>query len=362
MASSVDTLRLLRLFRSAPPPLVETDPKRRAVYSAASEQFEQLLSASATIGFAARPLTLFYALSQGVRSIAAAAVRGPDWQPQAHGAKQRNAESVLSASIEVRKTGSLGLLSTALNASRFTGSIRLAAVWSALPELAMLSLDRARPRALRVELSELESDPATGMRVWVSNLPDHLRSASAEDLRRELERYPTPLGYGQPGQEYGKVPLWQFDALLVDWPVVPRPERDPSRVNVYKSFEMIALQQPDGSRWLIPSIDDEGRVPHLLQSWWLVLFSLSTFARYQPAEWREALDVDRSQVAVPLEHALDAALTALPQLIFQALLDVAKGSAVTASASTCAHIMPGGAGLAGQASVRGSTRSVQLQS
>jgi hypothetical protein len=53
MASPVDTLRLLRLFRSAPPPLVETDLERRAVYSAASEQFEQLLSASATVGFAA---------------------------------------------------------------------------------------------------------------------------------------------------------------------------------------------------------------------------------------------------------------------------------------------------------------------
>jgi hypothetical protein len=57
MASPVDTLRLLRLFRSAPPPLVETDLERRAVYSATSEQFEQLLSASATVGFAARPLT-----------------------------------------------------------------------------------------------------------------------------------------------------------------------------------------------------------------------------------------------------------------------------------------------------------------
>ena len=54
MASPVDTVRLLRLFHSAPPPLVDTDLERRAVYSAASEQFEQLLSASATVGFAAR--------------------------------------------------------------------------------------------------------------------------------------------------------------------------------------------------------------------------------------------------------------------------------------------------------------------
>jgi hypothetical protein len=90
--------------------LVEIDPERRAVYSAASEQFKQLLSASATVGFAARPLTLFYALSQGVRAIAAAAVSAPNWQPQAHGVAQRKSQSVVSASIEVKRKGSLGSL------------------------------------------------------------------------------------------------------------------------------------------------------------------------------------------------------------------------------------------------------------
>jgi hypothetical protein len=51
------------------------------------------------------------------------------------------------------------------------------------------------------------------------------------------------------------------------------------------------------------------------------------FARYQPAQWREALDVDQSHVAVPLEHALDVALTALPELIFQALWDLVDKAA-----------------------------------
>jgi hypothetical protein len=269
MASPVDTLRLLRLFRSAPPPLVETDLERRAVYSAASEQFEQLLSASATVGFAARPLTLFYALSQGVRGIAAAAVSEPDWQPRTHGASQRNGKSVVSASIEVKKNGSLALLSTALNAPRLTGSIRLAAVWSALPELATLPIDGAVPCALGVQLSEQESFPAGCARVWVSNLPDHLQSASVEDLTRELERYPTRLGYGRPALRRDKTaPFWGFDALAVDWPAVEVPERGPDHViarlrarAIYESFETIALKQPDGSRWLIPAIDDDGTYP-----------------------------------------------------------------------------------------------------
>jgi hypothetical protein len=293
MASPVDTLRLPRLFRSDPPPLVKTDPKRRAVYSAASEQFEQLLSASATVGFAARPLTLFYALSQGVRGIVAAAVSAPDWQPQAHGATQRNSQSVASASIEVKKKGSLGslgLLSTALSAPRFTGSIRLAAAWSAVPKLAALPIDTSVPRALDVQLSQVQSHPGTGARVWVSNLPDRLRGAPIEDLTRELERYPTPIGYGRPALlSDNSAPFWNSDVLLVDWPATPAPERGPDHVSIYKSFETIALRQWDGSRWLIPSIDNEGHVPHPLQAWWLILFSLSTFARYQPAQWREAL-------------------------------------------------------------------------
>lgn len=167
MASRVDTLRLLQLFRSEPPPLVETDPERRAVSSAACEQFEQLLSASAAVGFAARPLTLFYALSQGVRGIAAAAVPESYWQPRAHGATQRTSDSVVSALIEVRRSGSLGLLSTALNAPWLTGSIRLAAAWSAIPELTTLPIDSAVPRALELQLSEEALGRASGARVWV---------------------------------------------------------------------------------------------------------------------------------------------------------------------------------------------------
>jgi hypothetical protein len=323
MASPVDTLRLIRLFRSNPPSLVDTDPERRAVYSAASEQFEQLLSASATVGYAARPLTLFYALSQGVRGIAAAGVSAPGWQPQAHGATQRNSQSVVSASIEVKRgrLGSLGLLSKALSAPQLNGSIDLAAAWSAVPELATLPIDRAVPRALELQLSEVESVGGTAARVWVSNLPDHLRGAPVEDLTRELEHYPTSLGYGRPALLSDNSTLfWRSDVLLVDWPAMPLPERGPGHVSIHKSFRTIALRQWDGSRWLIPSIDGDGHVPHPLQAWWLVLFSLSMFARYQPAQWREALDVDRSQVAVPLEHALDVALRALPELILQGLL------------------------------------------
>src|SRR5262249_12327659 len=61
-------------------------------------------------------------------------------------------------------------------------------------------------------------------------------------------------------------------------------------------------------RWLIPRVGDEAdQLPPLLL-WWIVLFSLSLLARYEPAAWRAALDLDRSPRADPLTPPLDEAL------------------------------------------------------
>jgi len=83
-----DALARVRALRANPPGLAATDPKRRAVFGAALEQFEQLLGAAEVSGPASAPLPLFYALSQAGRAIAAA--RLPDhqrWDFTGHGLK-----------------------------------------------------------------------------------------------------------------------------------------------------------------------------------------------------------------------------------------------------------------------------------
>jgi hypothetical protein len=50
------------------------------------------------------------------------------------------------------------------------------------------------------------------------------------------------------------------------------------------------------------------------------LFGLSLLARYKPALWVQALAVDRSDRAVPLEVVLDQAVEALPALVYSALI------------------------------------------
>jgi hypothetical protein len=56
-----------------------------------------------------------------------------------------------------------------------------------------------------------------------------------------------------------------------------------------------------------------------LMLWWVLLFGLSSVARYDPELWVAALDVNRSKQAVPIEAALAEALIALPELILAAL-------------------------------------------
>jgi hypothetical protein len=53
--------------------------------------------------------------------------------------------------------------------------------------------------------------------------------------------------------------------------------------------------------------------------WWVLMFGLSSVARYDPEVWVAALDVNTSEQAVPIEAALDVALEALPELILDAL-------------------------------------------
>lgn len=53
--------------------------------------------------------------------------------------------------------------------------------------------------------------------------------------------------------------------------------------------------------------------------WWILLFGLSLLARYEPADWRKALDPDVAGAAVLVESLLDEALHELPRLLTDAL-------------------------------------------
>jgi hypothetical protein len=69
--------------------------------------------------------------------------------------------------------------------------------------------------------------------------------------------------------------------------------------------------------------------PMPLMLWWALLIGLSSLARYRPAAWTAAIDLDQSALAVSLERVLDVATARLPWRIFQALTGGPHWSQVT---------------------------------
>lgn len=54
-------------------------------------------------------------------------------------------------------------------------------------------------------------------------------------------------------------------------------------------------------------------------TWWLLLYVFSMISRYRPAKWIKLLDLDKSKHAVPLQFALQEAITVLPHLVLEGL-------------------------------------------
>jgi hypothetical protein len=63
-----------------------------------------------------------------------------------------------------------------------------------------------------------------------------------------------------------------------------------------------------------------GDSPHPLMLWWALLLGLSSYARYEPAAWTAALDLDRSELAAGLEGVLDLAAVRVPERVLDSLL------------------------------------------
>src|SRR4051812_2951089 len=75
--------RGIRSLRANPPGHASTD--RRPTFAMALEQAEQLFAPAATTSPAARPLPLFYGLSQAGRAVIASRVTEEPWKPRTHG-------------------------------------------------------------------------------------------------------------------------------------------------------------------------------------------------------------------------------------------------------------------------------------
>jgi hypothetical protein len=322
-------VRLLRATRANPPSLAGRSETRRRVYAAALQQAEDLFAAAAAVGPVARPLPLFYAVSQAGRAIAAAHLE-EDWEPRGHGLTEDRARSewkcddILRFHVKPAGEGVFAAAATAMGNGGLSGSVPLGELWAALP------LVRAPEQATEWRSALfVVPDPAEASAVVhlqrehhaVVLLPDH--PTDAESVDHLLSHYPAAAGARlmlvegnlfEQHTPYGP-------GVPVVWPAAP--VTADGRVADGYVASMVRNRVPQyrfrGEHWLVPRVGESDDELSPLLLWWVLLFGLSLLARYEPAAWQKALEPDLPGVAVLLETLLDEALVDLPRLLADAL-------------------------------------------
>jgi hypothetical protein len=101
------------------------------------------------------------------------------------------------------------------------------------------------------------------------------------------------------------------NGLRVYWP-----SEKPDVAGRLNTLDRVVPTSVTGQRWLRPKV--KGAELNDLMMWWLVLFGLSMLARYEPAGWVAALDLDRP-LGARLIRLLDAAVDTIPELVLKEL-------------------------------------------
>jgi hypothetical protein len=331
---------LIRETRSTRPGRAQDDDERAAVYGAALQQFEELMRAAETTGYASRPLPLFYAISQAGRAIAAAWASDV-WSPSAHGVRFSLGGSPLCGTVEpnpVKKPGridSFASLVAARDQGTLSAKVELGALWASLPDLWRQDLRDERWR--RPLVVRRKDEDATGLHrgaiveatilfMYDRSLPKRLFDG-VEDVTdeqfdsvvsAELQHYPTAEGWRFHRRQRLRLDRRTYDAWEVEVLWESASEHRDVREDEFRShvFQHRILNQ----WWLRPDLNDEGDFLMPLATWWVLLFGLSMLARYYPAQWSSALRVDDSGETVPLEAVLNEALLAVPHFVLEALI------------------------------------------
>ncbi|WP_444951026.1 YaaC family protein [Micromonospora ureilytica] len=336
MAAQVNTdlvWAALRSTRAEPPTGIRGG--RRKTYVAALEQAQQMFTAAGSVGVATRPLLLFYGLSQGGRAIAAAAkhIHNNDYPLVGHGIKV-NTSTLVGPLAEVQvfgdgtTAGSFTRLSKILSSPTWDGTapVSLGELWNTLPEGSVFPLERgAAPLPVSIdEYSVLHQAQTvspvqlivTGISTDIMPLPQHVGPTPA--LEAFLGQYPKLAGQTAIYVK-GVYPDGQGGTVHLAYP---------SSQGSYHERTAEALAHSTlyrlHDRYVFPAVGANSESLHPVMAWWAVLFALSMLARYQPEAWADHIAIDSSKAAVPIEQLLTEALTAVPELLLQTIMEVSR--------------------------------------
>jgi hypothetical protein len=297
---------------------------RRQTFAAAMTQFEEQFTAAKAVTAATRPLNLYYGLAQAGMAIAAAHAPDP-WTFSRHGLRlgDRNPE-LADMLVGPEGEGGFQKVATATGSPLITAPVSLGTLWASLPDLAQVGTLPGSPWRIPLELSD-ERFQATRPRATLylpGEMPDEPDSWMTA-FQAMMADYPSAAGWAIPIED-GRIQIThrsdhQWEVTL-RWPA-KEAGGEMSEEELEAFFRKVAPEyRYRGDRFLRPSIDGAGGMPPSpLMTWWLLLYSFSILARYEPRRWVKLLDQDSSKVAVLVRYALEEALTAVPQLVLEAL-------------------------------------------
>ena len=306
----------LRFSRSHPPGVAGSNDDLASLYRAALQQSQDLLEAARVCGSAARPLPLFYSLSQAGKAIEACYGRP---ESTSHGLKLAEASpGVMGARVGVTRGGRFRSLSACMGSGVPTEAVMLGALMASLPELTSHVDFRGWPMPLPliVTSNQLGDDGLLKITIEFRETPED--DATALALLREYpdaaERVTFVTHAGDQGLD---------TTLGTRVPALFRVPLPDSNASVHNIDYFIPEYDAGTMRghWLRPSVVSTPSEcpPTPLMTWWVILFGLSMFARYHPQEWVKALDPDRSPDAVVLDRCMTSALERVPALVLDAV-------------------------------------------
>lgn len=310
--------------RRSDPPVPPGSGQRRATFQSALEQAEQQFRAAALIDFDSRALNLFYGLSQAGRAIAAAsdALPNGDWRLNGHGLRLPGLDGVKPdlALMVVKPDGkgdsSFRRLSVVFGSDQ-PDAVTLGNLWPLAYDTLFgphLGPTIYPPLTVNPQPADIPSGSFVAQSATI-DVPATLLAIPTEDrspLAKYVSRYPaladwvttTPSGSTQdwPGPNM---------ALSLRWA-----KSDDLKVGHILDGRLVTYR---GSKLAYPTLEGASTTVHPLMAWWMVLFSLSMLTRYQPDVWTQMIDVNRSPQATAIEYVLETALSAVPDLIDEAI-------------------------------------------
>ncbi|WP_156144193.1 YaaC family protein [Sinomonas humi] len=285
------------------------------MFVSALEQAEQQFEAAENVGYESRSLNLYYGLSQAGRAVSAALTPDdPKVSPEVrkHGLRVLRLDDVKADGLletEVRGEGgsgtSFGRLAWLLDSDPLEAALPLSAAWNMILEVPRGSLLPGHPVPLSVSPAY---DPAAPLLRSKHQFTIPLSPQAAVDGAASMKLlYPdlapgllcTTTGNGQhiDGSSGERTDLALFE--LEDFE---------SQLRDYRQSTVLMPACGPGRKPLDP-----------LLAWWVLLYALSMVTRYKPVAWTQAVDVNTSRQAVPLETVLSKASEALPDMILSLL-------------------------------------------